>query len=83
MNIQEQLMIDLKDALRSKDELRKTTIRMALAALKNARVAKNADLTENEMAVVLRKQVKLFYDLAPYNTKSSAGIESFCHKNFI
>ena len=58
MNIQEQLMIDLKNALRSKDELRKTTIRMALAALKNARVAKNADLTENEMAVVLRKQVK-------------------------
>jgi len=58
LNIQEQLMIDLKDALRSKDELRKTTIRMALAALKNARVAKNADLTENEMAVVLRKQVK-------------------------
>ena len=58
MNIQEQLMIDLKDALRNKDELRKTTIRMALAALKNARVAKNADLTEDEVIAVLAREIK-------------------------
>jgi len=58
MSIQDQLMNDLKAALREQDELRKTTIRMALAALKNARVEKNADLTEEEMIAVLTKEVK-------------------------
>jgi hypothetical protein len=51
-------MNDLKDALRSRDVLRKNTIRMALAALKNARVEKNADLIEGETIAVLRKEVR-------------------------
>ena len=58
MSIHDQLMDDLKAALRDHDELRKTTIRMALAALKNARVDKNADLTDEEMVAVLNKEVK-------------------------
>ena len=58
MSLQDQLMADLKVALREKDELRKTTIRMALAALKNARVEKNADLTEEDALVVLGREVK-------------------------
>ena len=58
MSIHDQLMADLKTALRDQDELRKTTIRLALAALKNARVDKNADLTSEEMAAVLNKEVK-------------------------
>jgi uncharacterized protein YqeY len=58
MSIHDQLMADLKTALRDQDELRKTTIRMALAALKNARVDKNADLTNEEMIAVLNKEVK-------------------------
>ena len=62
MNIQEQMRIDLKDALRARDKLRKNTIRMTLAALKNARVAKNADLTEGEAMAVLRKEVKQRHD---------------------
>ena len=58
MNVYDQLMADLKTALREQDELRKGTIRMALAALKYARVAKNADLTDEEMFAVLQKEVK-------------------------
>jgi uncharacterized protein YqeY len=58
MTVYDQLMADLKVALRDRDEPRKQTIRMALAALKNARVAKNADLTEEEMFDVLNKEVK-------------------------
>ncbi len=58
MNIQDQLMADLKDALRNQDEAVKRTIRMALAALKNARVEKMADLTEAEMIAVLQRQVR-------------------------
>ena len=58
MSIHDQLMADLKTALRDQDELRKTTIRMTLAALKNARVDKNADLTNEETIAVLNKEVK-------------------------
>jgi uncharacterized protein YqeY len=58
MTVYDQLMADLRVALRDQDEPRKQTIRMALAALKNARVAKNADLTEEEMFDVLNKEVK-------------------------
>jgi len=58
MSMHDRLMSDLKDALRAQDAVRKGTIRMALAALKNARVAKNADLTEKEMIAVLVKEVK-------------------------
>jgi uncharacterized protein YqeY len=58
MSIQDQLMADLKQALRDKDSARKSAIRMAMAALKNARVEKNADLTDQEAIVVLSKEVK-------------------------
>ncbi len=62
MNIQETLMTDLKDAMRAQDEAAKRTIRMAMAALKNARVDKNADLSEAEEIAVLQKQVRQCQD---------------------
>ncbi len=46
MNLKEQLVADLQDAMRSGDELRKSTIRMARAAIKNAEMAKIAELYE-------------------------------------
>jgi uncharacterized protein len=58
MTLQEQLRADLEAALREQDQVRKSAIRMAIAALKNARVAKNADLTEDEMMAALEKEVK-------------------------
>ena len=58
VSIQARLMDDLKQALRDRDETRKGAIRMALAAIKNARVAKNADLTDQDVVVVLSKAVK-------------------------
>jgi uncharacterized protein YqeY len=58
MDLQEQLRADLKTALRDQDAVRKSAIRMAIAALTNARVQKIADLTEDEMIAVLAKEVK-------------------------
>jgi uncharacterized protein YqeY len=62
VSIQDQLQDDLKTALRQRDEQRKSTLRMALAALKNARVEKNADLTEEEVVIVLRREVAQYRD---------------------
>jgi uncharacterized protein YqeY len=58
MSIQDQLMMDLRQALREQDDVRKSAIRMAMAVLKDARVEKNADLSEDEMIAALSKEVK-------------------------
>lgn len=62
MSIQERLRADLKDAMRARDDVRKTTIRMALSALKNAQVAKNADLTDDEELGVVSKEARQLKD---------------------
>ena len=73
MSLQDQLMDDLKVALRAKDEVRKGTIRVLLAALKNARVAKNADLDDDEQIAVLTREVKQRRDaLAELTIRSTA-----------
>ena len=58
MTLKQQLANDLGNALRSKDELRKTTLRLALAAIHNAEIAKGSELSEEEVVVVIAKQVK-------------------------
>ena len=62
MSLEEELRADLKDAMRARDDVRKTMIRMALAALKNARVSKNADLTPDEELGVLSKEARQLED---------------------
>lgn len=51
-------MSDLQDAMRSGDELRKTTIRMARSAIKNAEIARIGELDEQSVQEVLRKEIK-------------------------
>lgn len=58
MNLKEQLQADLKEALKSGDAIRKTTIRMALAAIKNAEVEKIGELDEGETLALLQKEVR-------------------------
>jgi uncharacterized protein YqeY len=62
VSIEERLRADLKTAMRARDDVRKTTIRMTLAALKNARVAKNADLTPDEALGVVSKEARQLQD---------------------
>jgi uncharacterized protein YqeY len=58
MNLKEQLQADLKEAMKSGDAIRKTTIRMALAAIKNAEVEKIGELDEGETLALLQKEVR-------------------------
>lgn len=52
------LQNELKDAIRQSDELRKSTLRMALSAVQLAEVEKRGELDENELLAVLQKEVK-------------------------
>lgn len=58
MSLKEKLLQDLQDAMRSGDEIRKSTIRMARAAIKNAEIARKAELDDAGVQDVLRKEVK-------------------------
>jgi len=58
MSKKDQLSQALKDALRQKDETRKSTIRLALAAIKNAEIDAKAELDETAILAILQKEVK-------------------------
>ncbi len=48
----------MRDAMRARDERRTQTLRMAMAAAHNQRIAKGRELTDDEVVDVLTKQVK-------------------------
>jgi uncharacterized protein YqeY len=56
MALKQQLQEDLKDALRARDEWRKSVIRMALAAITNAEVEHGGALEDDEVTALLQKQ---------------------------
>lgn len=58
MGLKERLQDDLKDALRARDERRKSVIRMALAVITNAEVEHGGDLDDPGVAAVLQKEAR-------------------------
>lgn len=59
MGLREQLMADLKEAMRTRDEIRKSTIRMVRAAIVNAEKEEGAtELTEADIRRVIAQQAK-------------------------
>ena len=60
MSLKEKLQNDLTDAMRSRDELRSSTIRMVLTAIKNEEVSgKEArELSDSEIITVLSREAK-------------------------
>jgi uncharacterized protein YqeY len=61
MSVQERIDSDLKEAMREKDTTKLTVLRMLKSALKYAAIAKSgaeAELSDAEVAQVIRKQAK-------------------------
>ncbi len=58
MEIKAQLESSLKDAMRAGDDLRRRTLRMALAAIKNAEIDRGAALDEAAVLALLQKEIK-------------------------
>ena len=58
MTTKNELEINLKDALRSGDDVRKRTLRMVLSAVKLAEIDKGQALDEAGIAAILQKEVK-------------------------
>jgi len=58
MDIKTQLNESLKDAMRSGDTVRKNTVRMALAAIKQSEVDKQTTLDDMAVIALLQKEIK-------------------------
>ena len=58
-SLRERLRDDLKDAMRARDAVRRNTIRLVEAAIKNAEIEKRgAELSEQDIQAILQRQVK-------------------------
>ena len=58
MSIKTQLNDSMKEAMKSGDEVRKRTVRMVLAAIKQAEVDKRVELDDTAVMNILQKEVK-------------------------
>lgn len=58
MTLLEQLSEDVKDAMRAGENLRRDTLRMVLAAMKNRRIEVGEDLDDDQQLTVLLSAVK-------------------------
>ncbi len=58
MTLKTQLNESMKDAMRSRDEVRLRTVRMALAAVKQVEVDKRTELDDTAVMNLLQKEIK-------------------------
>lgn len=70
MTLKEKLQEDLKAAMKSKDALRLSVIRLAKAALMNQEIARGHELSDAEVVEVLAKEAKQRNDAIPEYEKA-------------
>ncbi len=58
MSLKEQLLSDMKEAMKSKDSLRLETIRSVISAVKNQEIDTRKDLQEEEILTIVSREVK-------------------------
>lgn len=92
MDLKEKLQNDLKEAIRTNNEVQKRTLRMALAAIRLLEVEKGMQLDDNAVMGILQKEVKARHeaiadaeragrsDLAAASREELAVLESYLPK---
>ncbi len=58
MNLADRLTDDMKQAMKGKDKLRLSVIRMVRAAIKNREIDSASPLTEDDVIAIVRKELK-------------------------
>ena len=64
MSLADQIQNDMKDAMRAGDTLKRDTLRMLIAAMKNERIERGEDLDDDATLAVVRRGVKSRKDSA-------------------
>lgn len=78
MSLKEKLQEDLKTALKARDELRLSTIRLALSAVRNAEIDKGQELNDEQVTEVISREAKRRREAI--EGAKSAGREDFAEK---
>lgn len=71
VTLKERLQEDLKTAMKSRDQLRLSVIRLAKAAIMNLEIAKGHELSDQEVIEVLVKETKQRNDAIPEYEKAN------------
>ncbi|HPW99713.1 MAG TPA: GatB/YqeY domain-containing protein [Sedimentibacter sp.] len=71
MPLKEKLMEDLKDAMKSKSKVKKDTVTMVRAAIKQREVDERIELSDTEIVDIIAKQIKQKKDSIPDFEKGS------------
>ena len=58
MSLKDKLTEDLKQTIRQGDELGRSTLRLVMAAIKNAEIEKRRELEEGELLAIIAKEAK-------------------------
>lgn len=58
MNLKDKLTEDLKQAMRQGDERRRSTLRLVMAAIKNAEIQERRELDEGDLQAIIAKEAK-------------------------
>jgi len=58
VELKQKLMDDLKQAMRGGDEVRRSVIRLVMAAIKNAEIARQAALDDTDILGIIAKEVR-------------------------
>ncbi|HUV72374.1 MAG TPA: GatB/YqeY domain-containing protein [Clostridia bacterium] len=56
--LKQQVEQDIKEALKAGEQLRLSALRLLLSAIKNEEIAKQRELTDEEVVAVVRRQIK-------------------------
>lgn len=62
MTLKERLMVDFKDSMKEKNEIKKNTVCLARAAIKQYEVDNRVELEDADIIKILQKQVKMRKD---------------------
>ena len=60
--LREQLSDDLKDAMRARETVRRDTLRLLQAAVKNAEIEARSDLSDTDVQALIQRQIKQRHD---------------------
>lgn len=69
--LEDRIANDMKDAMRARENAKRDALRLLIAALKNARIDAQAELTDDDVEAVIQKQVKQRRDSIAEYTKAS------------
>ncbi len=58
MGVKEKIMADMKEAMKAKDMIKVSTLRLLLSEIKNKEIDKKGELTDEEIYALIQKAVK-------------------------